>query len=566
MMLSQFLCNQAEGTRTTAPSFAAPARRRAVWSYGLTTIVVAGWIVSKAMVVPALAFSNSASRILHPHPDCAGRRCFATQHQHPLRGVVLEATDLGPVAPMTGANGSHGSHSDRLEEEGLPSTGEEDSATCSSTSIASSSSTSSSSSDDARDRETPTNAPLIVDDSMPNDYRYSASDWWHNIRSVPRSSILQAIKVPVLAVSIWSTLVSLVYNLLRASVGDVAASRLCISTTLHSCLVSALGLLLVFRTNSAYSRFNEGRTIWERIHTISRNLSRMAVLYEPELGIDRRRRVLRLLAAFPYLLHHHIQPHGDPNLEGTPHGVAAYLPSQPLPRVAGRRGRTSKVGATTAMVDPVLSSGNGRVCWVDQRHLPWNLFPHPALHQCLQAANRPLWVCDKLSAELNRVSYTPNFTSRERLAFFSQLDKLSQCVGECERIHQTAVPLNYARHSLRSLTVWLFTLPFGLVQDWGWGTGPVMGLTAWLLYGIYQIGYQIEDPFAGSLRLNALCDAVYRDVLDGNWVRRRATAFADDSREEIDAWRALDEPLTTAHPPLPGSAAAKSVGGGKFGP
>ena len=126
-----------------------------------------------------------------------------------------------------------------------------------------------------------------------------------------------------------------------------------------------------------------------------------------------------------------------------------------------------------------------------------------------RAENRPLWVCDRISALMATIPYGPNFTSRERLAMLGMVDKLTNCIGQCERIHQTAVPLNYARHSLRSLTVWLFTLPFALVKDLGLFTAPVIAVTAWLFFGVYQIGYSIE----GSLRLSILCDAIRRNVV-----------------------------------------------------
>ena len=173
-------------------------------------------------------------------------------------------------------------------------------------------------------------------------------------------------------------------------------------------------------------------------------------------------------------------------------------------------------------------------CWVDRRSLPWCLFPNTALRKCVASTNKPLWVCDRLAQELVNVSYSPNFTSRERLSFLSQVDKLSKYIGECERIHQTAVPLNYARHSLRSLTLWLFTLPFAVLSDLGMLTGPVMGAIAWLLLGVYQIGYTIEDPFQGSLRLSSLCDAIYRDVMtmSSETSSSRASAFALEALED----------------------------------
>jgi predicted membrane chloride channel (bestrophin family) len=101
--------------------------------------------------------------------------------------------------------------------------------------------------------------------------------------------------------------------------------------------------------------------------------------------------------------------------------------------------------------------------------------------------------------------------------------KLSHCIGGAERIHQTVVPLNYARHTLRALTLWLFTLPFAIVKDLNRATGPIIFLVAWLLFGVYEIGVRIEDPFQGTLRLSIMCDMVRRDVLGDESIR--STAF-----------------------------------------
>ena len=73
-------------------------------------------------------------------------------------------------------------------------------------------------------------------------------------------------------------------------------------------MVSALGLLLVFRTNSAYQRFVEGRKIWGEIVNSARDLYRYIMMYENEIGVEKRRRIQRLLAAFPFLLRHRVRP------------------------------------------------------------------------------------------------------------------------------------------------------------------------------------------------------------------------------------------------------------------
>jgi predicted membrane chloride channel (bestrophin family) len=173
-------------------------------------------------------------------------------------------------------------------------------------------------------------------------------------------------------------------------------------------------------------------------------------------------------------------------------------------------------------------------CWVDCRDIPWSLIEKAqhsksdkSVEKIAQVSNRPLWICDRLGQEMMGIPTTPNFAGRERLKLLSEIDKLANAVGSCERIHQTAVPLHYARHALRSLTVWLFTLPFPLVHDFGLLTGPVTAMVAWLLFGVYQIGHSIEDPFQGSLQLSVLCDHIRRDVLACD--DSRQSAFHIDS-------------------------------------
>lgn len=85
--------------------------------------------------------------------------------------------------------------------------------------------------------------------------RYSSSDWWHNTISFPNSGILRAIRFPVVAMTSWASFISILYLHLVNNGHVHAAKHMCITSTPHSLMVSALGLLLVFRTNSAYQRF-----------------------------------------------------------------------------------------------------------------------------------------------------------------------------------------------------------------------------------------------------------------------------------------------------------------------
>ena len=231
---------------------------------------------------------------------------------------------------------------------------------------------------------------------VPRSDRYSSRDWFHNTVTLPNSAILRDIKGPVLAVSGWATFLSLLHEYwLKRGVAD----RLYFPLAPHSLMMSALGLLLVFRTNAAYQRFAEGRKIWENIVNSARDLYRMIMLYENEIGTDKRQRLQQLLAAFPYLLRHRIRPNlvmrrvDDADHERDPeHTILLYQDKSPTDN--------DPEAATVAKAEEETGKGRRKtrpLFWVDKRTLPWRLLPGDALEKCARAQNRPLWVSFFLS-------------------------------------------------------------------------------------------------------------------------------------------------------------------------
>jgi ion channel-forming bestrophin family protein len=370
---------------------------------------------------------------------------------------------------------------------------------------------------------------------IPRSDRYSSSDWWHNTLSLPNSAILRAIRGPVLFMTGWAGFLSILYQRLLIT-RPGAAELMSLPLAPHSLMVSALSLLLVFKTNSAYQRFAEGRKIWETIINNARDLYRMMTLYEREMGRSKRRRLQRLLAAFPYLLRHRIRPNlvmyrldDVDNVRNPEFSIVLYQDKAGNdldPEAAAVATQEEHEGKSRRKPRPLY--------WVDKRTLPWRLLPPNALEPCARAQNRPLWVCDRMAFELRNIPEGPSFSARERLVLISKVEKLSGSIGACERIHQTVVPLNYARHSLRALTLFLFTLPFCLVQPLKLLTAPALFLISWLMFGIYEIGYSIEDPFQGTLRLSVLCDAIRRDVLADEVIRNTAFETSEDEDQKAD--------------------------------
>ena len=110
---------------------------------------------------------------------------------------------------------------------------------------------------------------------------------------------------------------------------------------------------------------------------MSRDLSRMIKLYETQLGAEKHRRLLKLLAAFPYLLRHRIRPNLlyrkllDPNYKRDPeHSLLLYDDLANLDDDAEAAG----------LANEEESTGKSRrktreLYWVDKRTLPWRLLP-----------------------------------------------------------------------------------------------------------------------------------------------------------------------------------------------
>jgi putative membrane protein len=98
-------------------------------------------------------------------------------------------------------------------------------------------------------------------------------------------------------------------------------------------------------------------------------------------------------------------------------------------------------------------------------------------------------------------------------------------IGACERIHKTPLPFAYVVHLRRALILYCLTLPFALIESYGWSTVIDTLLIAYILFGIEEIGVEIEDPFGkddNDLPLEQICATIERNLLS---VIRPGTEF-----------------------------------------
>jgi len=84
-----------------------------------------------------------------------------------------------------------------------------------------------------------------------------------------------------------------------------------------------------------------------------------------------------------------------------------------------------------------------------------------------------------------------------------------------ERIANTPIPVSYGVHLKQCVSLYLFALPMALVNDFGWGTVPVVTAIAFTFMGIEGIAEEIEMPFGNDdrdLPLDRYCHDLKEEI------------------------------------------------------
>jgi putative membrane protein len=230
-----------------------------------------------------------------------------------------------------------------------------------------------------------------------------------------------------------------------------------------------LGLLLVFRTNTAYDRFWEGRKAWGSLVNAVRNLTRRIWVFIEEVEPSDRtqkQEVLRLIVAFAVAMKLHLRQEAvDPELQN------------------------------------LLSQDSTRR---EQQWQALKISPHPPLKIAF-------WIEDYLQQRYQhkRVDFY-QITTMNAL-----LDTMVDNLGACERILKTPMPLAYAIHLKQLLLIYCLLLPFQLIGEISFWTGPIVALISFTLFGIEEIGIEIENPFGrdfNDLPLDSICSTMKQNV------------------------------------------------------
>ena len=231
-------------------------------------------------------------------------------------------------------------------------------------------------------------------------------------------------------------------------------------------LVFNIGLpaLLVFRTNTAHERFWEGRKLWGNLVNTVRNLSRDIILTIRVESIKNRKDkedILLLIVAFVMAMKLHL--------------------------------RDEQIN------DDLLQFMSKN---------QYFQLKHCSNHPPLQIA---LWIGKYLQLQYNN----DYIHVHQVVALHHLVDTLVDILGGCERILKTPQPIVYTLMLKKLITVYCLLLPFQLIDDCRGFTIVVVAFATVVLFGIDQIGSQLEQPFAhnvNALPLDLICNTISKNV------------------------------------------------------
>jgi putative membrane protein len=260
---------------------------------------------------------------------------------------------------------------------------------------------------------------------------YQGGDWWKALWHFHTSEVIRLLLKRVALVGLYGVVVaigSVNFHALNVRIGREYLSILGI----------LLSLLLVFRTNTAYDRYYEGRKVWGILVSQCRGLAMEINALLPKEAHSSRRYFAALISNFPIALQGNLRN----NI------------------------RFEKLEAT------------------------------PDIMERLRAAeNVPSTIIAVLMESMEQLRKVEIFDPVHLMNIKHHYLAMMSVSGTCERIKATPIPYSYSFFIKCYITIFILIMPLVLVESCGYWMVPVTMIGAYAMLGLEMIGNEIENPF-----------------------------------------------------------------------
>ncbi|NBU47818.1 MAG: hypothetical protein EBS34_10335 [Flavobacteriales bacterium] len=275
---------------------------------------------------------------------------------------------------------------------------------------------------------------------------YNPKNWAHFIFSLHKSDTIRILWKELIYIAILTALITF---LEMHFFGSKAILKNL--TAVYSLLGFVISLLLVFRTNTAYDRWWEGRKMWGSVVNDSRNIA--MVFSSLELKEIERLRIAELITMFSASMKSHLRGEKITDMEG--------------------------------------------------------------IHELESADHQPLYVAKELQFEVHRLWEAQRIDTVQWMHLNKLIANLVDSLGACERIKNTPIPLSYSLFFKKFIFLYVITMPLAFVEPFQYWSVLISTFVFYALVSMEILAEEIEDPFGtdeNDLPLEDICLRIGQNI------------------------------------------------------
>ena len=284
---------------------------------------------------------------------------------------------------------------------------------------------------------------------------YDNKHWISVLLSMHKSDTLKTLGSGMVAMAVYAGIVA--YLEIEYFKIDKDSSIRNISL-IHTLLGFVLSMLLVFRTNTAYDRWWEGRKLLGKMVNDSRNLAIKLHAILPEDDKENRDFFKKYLCFFPHLLSRHL----------------------------------SKQSTKMELAQ-------------DQQHTEVEQLPHPP--------NALIW---RIRNQVQKLYREGGITGDQLIILDTQLSGFLDVCGGCERIKNTPIPYSYSSFTKKFIVIYVITLPIAYAMSIGYMMTLLTVFVFYVLMSLEVLAEEIEEPFnneENDLPMELIAQNIERNII-----------------------------------------------------
>jgi len=264
---------------------------------------------------------------------------------------------------------------------------------------------------------------------------YNPKNWFTFIFRFHKSDTIRKLLPMIIAMALYSWVIAY----LELVYWDISKNNYVKNLTLlHNLLGFVLSLLLVFRTNTAYDRWWEGRKLWGALVNNSRNLAIKIKSFVP-VDIDELNFFRRTIPLYAIMLARHLH--------------------------------------------------------TEKTRLALDEKDHPELKHLDKEKHIPNQLALLMMQRATALYNEKKISGDQLIVLNGELLSFTDTCGACERIRNTPIPYSYSVFLKKFIFFYIMTLPFGFVFSLGYFVIPVVAFVFYVLASLELIAEEIEDPF-----------------------------------------------------------------------